>query len=89
MVRVHTLHLLGDWIDQARSFSDLVVLNRFGILACSFDIDADRAHFSSFSNVDPILVNAFDNDLPEIPILVRSKHHHLVKLHRSLQDGAS
>lgn len=89
MVWVHTLHLLGDWIDQARSFSDLVVLDRFGILACSFDIDADGAHFSSFSNVDPILVNAFDNDLPEIAILVGSKHHDLVKLHGTLQDGAS
>ena len=89
MVRIQSFHLLTYWVNQARSFSDLVILDCFGIFTYSFHIYTDRAHLAGLGNVDPILVNAFDNNLSEVPILVWSKHHHLVQLNNAFQDSTT
>ena len=89
MVRIQSFRLLADWVNQARSLSDLVILDCFGVFTYSFHIHADRAHFTGLRNVDPILVNAFDNNLPEVSIPVWTKHHDLVQLNRAFQDGTA
>ena len=89
MVRIDCLDLLGNWVNQARSFSDLIILDCCSVFTYSFDIHADRRHFTGFRNVDPILMNSFDNNLPEISILVRTKHHDLVKFNSAFQNGAT
>jgi len=89
MVLIQSFYPLADWVNQARSFSDLVILDCFGVFTYGFHIHTDRAHFTGLSNVDPILVNAFDNNLSEVSILVWSKHHDLVQLNGTFQDGTT
>lgn len=89
LVRVLALDLGCDGVDQARSFSDLVVLDRLRILSDGLNVYAYRGHFTGLVNGDSVLVDALDDHWSEVAVAVRTEHHLLVELDLASEDGST
>ena len=89
LVGVGALGLCSHWVDQARSFSDLVVLDSLSILSDSLDVHADGSHLACLLDWYTVLVDALDRDRAEISVAVRTEHHLLVDLDATTEDGTT
>lgn len=89
LVRVHALLLGRNRVYQARSFSDLVILDWLRITTNGLDVYAYRCHLTCLLNWHSVLVYTLDDDWSEITVSVRTEHHLLLKLDNTPEDSTA